>query len=276
MVKVKEDMTGWKMWEHGFPESRLTVIKQVEDYIQPNGKRSAQWLCECNCSNKTKFIVRSGDLRSGHTKSCGCLQSEKTAKANKKCNEYALNLEDKYGFYGIGYCSNTGREFYFDMEDYNKIKDYCWFESKSSNCNYSVPKARLPNKDIDIKNKTIQIRLHYLISGKYSDHADRNPFNNRKYNLRIANVQENARNASVGSNNTSGCIGVSIDKHNSNKWRVYINVNRKQISIGAFTEKEDAIIARLKAEAKYFGEFAPQRHLFEQYKINVDGGDSND
>lgn len=31
MVKVKEDMTGWVMNEHGFPDSRLTVIKQVED-----------------------------------------------------------------------------------------------------------------------------------------------------------------------------------------------------------------------------------------------------
>ena len=37
MVKVKIDMTGWKMWEHGVPESRLTVIKQVNDYVTPQG-----------------------------------------------------------------------------------------------------------------------------------------------------------------------------------------------------------------------------------------------
>jgi hypothetical protein len=30
MVKVRTDMTGWKMCEHGFPESRLTVIRQAE------------------------------------------------------------------------------------------------------------------------------------------------------------------------------------------------------------------------------------------------------
>ena len=29
-------------------------------------------------------------------------------------------------------------------------------------------------------------------------------------------------------------------------------------------------IARLKAEHKYFGDFAPQRHLFEQYSIKGD------
>ena len=34
-----------------------------------------------------------------------------------------------------------------------------------------------------------------------------------------------------------------------------------------FDKIEDAIKARLEAEKKYFGEFAPQRHLFEQYGI---------
>lgn len=35
-----------------------------------------------------------------------------------------------------------------------------------------------------------------------------------------------------------------------------------------FDNKEDAIRARLQAEKEYFGEFAPQRHLFEEHGIN--------
>ena len=42
----------------------------------------------------------------------------------KKTNIYELNLHDENGLYGVGYCSNTNRKFYFDMDDYNKIKDY--------------------------------------------------------------------------------------------------------------------------------------------------------
>ena len=42
MVRVREDMTGWKMWEHGVPDSRLTVLKQAEDYVDSRGKCSAQ------------------------------------------------------------------------------------------------------------------------------------------------------------------------------------------------------------------------------------------
>ena len=31
----------------------------------------------------------------------------------------------------------------------------------------------------------------------------------------------------------------------------------------------EAIKARLNAELKYYGEFAPQRHLFQEYEINI-------
>ena len=50
------------MWKHGVPNSRLTVIKQVEDYIKPNGQHIAQWLCECNCKEHKQLNVRSDAL----------------------------------------------------------------------------------------------------------------------------------------------------------------------------------------------------------------------
>ena len=54
---------------------------------------------------------------------------------------------------------------------------------------------------------------------------------------------------------------------NNNKWMSSIEFNKKYIYLGRFIVKDDAIIARLKAEKKYYGEFAPQRHLFEEYGI---------
>lgn len=76
MVKVREDMTGWNMWEHGVPDSRLTVIKQTEDYVNPNGKRLAKWLCICNCQEHNKIEATGSNLKSGRTKSCGCFARE--------------------------------------------------------------------------------------------------------------------------------------------------------------------------------------------------------
>ena len=61
-------------------------------------------------------------------------------------------------------------------------------------------------------------------------------------------------------------------------WAARITVNKHRIHIGSFSNKEDAIVARLQAEAKYFGKFAPQRHLFEKYgiqELNERKGDTN-
>lgn len=42
---------------------------------------------------------------------------------------------------------------------------------------------------------------------------------------------------------------------------------KKRTHLGTFEIKEDAIVARLLAEKKYYGEFAPQKDLFEKYGI---------
>lgn len=269
MVKVKEDMTGWVMSEHGVPDSRLTVIKQVEDYIEPkSGQHKAQWLCECNCKDHNIVKATSNAIRGGNTKSCGCLRNEKISNVSKnmrKRNTYKLNLQDENGLYGIGYCSNTGSEFYFDMEDYDKIKDYCWYETIDTDGYH-----RLSARIIDIgKYKT----MAQLLMGNCYDHEDRNSMNNRKYNLRTYTTFQNAQNHNKQKNNTSGIIGVGWHE-TSNKWCARIRVENRPIWLGVYQNKEDAIKTRLEAEAKYFGEFAPQKHLFEQYKINVEGGNN--
>ena len=47
----------------------LTVLKRAEN----KGQRAA-WLCKCDCGNEV--IVATHDLRTGHTKSCGCISHE--------------------------------------------------------------------------------------------------------------------------------------------------------------------------------------------------------
>lgn len=42
--------------------------------------RKVKWICRCDCG--TPLIVHAGDLRSGNTKSCGCLQVERAREAN--------------------------------------------------------------------------------------------------------------------------------------------------------------------------------------------------
>ncbi|WP_077297465.1 hypothetical protein [Virgibacillus pantothenticus] len=56
---------------------KLTVVKEVE---QHGTKR--RWLCKCKCENYTVVLMDS--LRSGNTRSCGCLKPERAAEVNTR------------------------------------------------------------------------------------------------------------------------------------------------------------------------------------------------
>lgn len=246
------DMTGWKMWEHGVPNSRLTVIRRVKD----KNKGRARWLVECSCINKTQFEVDGKPLRNGNTTSCGCIQKEKArsiGKANKRYNEIKIE-----GDVVIGFTSNTHKEFYVDLKNFDKIKDYCWYEKKNGNT------SRLLAKNIQT-GKTIS--MHKLLGFKNYDHIDRNELNNLESNLRPASYSQNAMNRSLRCDNKSGVIGVYWDK-TLNQWHSYLDKDGERVFSKYFTNKVEAIKERLNAEVKYFGEFAPQKHLYDLYGIN--------
>lgn len=52
---------------------RLLVIEPALKHPLSGNTR---WLCECSCPGKTRTVIESGALRSGNTKSCGCLRRE--------------------------------------------------------------------------------------------------------------------------------------------------------------------------------------------------------
>ena len=53
---------------------RLIVLKK--------SNRKNYWVCKCQCGNIIETTV--GNLRSGHTQSCGCLQKEQSSRASLK------------------------------------------------------------------------------------------------------------------------------------------------------------------------------------------------
>jgi hypothetical protein len=237
----KIDLTGKRY-------GRLLVIRE-------NGKsknNNTKWLCQCDCGNET--TVTGGNLSYGSVKSCGCLAKEETSKRRKSSrrpNKY--NLENEFG---IGYVDD--KEFYFDLEDYNKIKEFNWSINK-----YGYLTSSYNGKRIMFH----QIILDKLNDEQVPDHKNRNPLDNRKENLRASSRLENSWNKSVSKRNTSGVTGVSSYNWGDKHWRSCIDVNHKRIIMGYFANFDDAVKARLQAEKQYYGEFAPQKHLFEQYGI---------
>ena len=65
--KTKQDLTGKRY-------GRLFVSEEAPPYISPNGNKEIRWLCHCDCGKTV--VVNAGNLRSGHTLSCGCLRKD--------------------------------------------------------------------------------------------------------------------------------------------------------------------------------------------------------
>lgn len=219
---------------------RLTVIARTDNYVTPKGAQHSQWLCKCDCGNPDLVIVTGDHLKRKHTQSCGCLKLEILFDNNKKYNKYDLS-----GEYGIGYASNTNESFYFDLEDYDKIKDYSW----------SINKDGYVVAYIDKDNPVCYLHRTIMKTDKQIDHINHNKLNNCKYNLREVTNQQNAMNKKLLSRNTSGVAGVDW-MPSIQKWRARIKAEGKEIHLGVFDEFESAVKARKEAEEKYFGEFS--------------------
>lgn len=207
---------------------RLTVIAYVDKYYCKGKQKDSIWLCQCDCGNQA--TVRKSSLENGCTKSCGCL---------RKYNQYDLSNK-----YGIGYTSK-GEEFYFDLEDYNKIKDYCWFKREEYIC------TSINGKLINMHRFLFEDKVNDMIV----DHRNHNCCDNRKENLRLATYSQNNMNRTPMLNTSSGIVGVTWYK-TTNKWKAQIKVNKKNIHLGYYKNFGDAVKARKEAEERYFGEWS--------------------
>jgi len=82
------------------------------------------------------------------------------------------------------------------------------------------------------------------------DHINGDRSDNRIENLRDVPKLVNSMNAARPAHNTSGSVGVHWYKKN-NKWSAAITVEQRQIHLGYFANKDDAIAARRSAEERY-------------------------
>ncbi len=233
---------------------RLHVLYKDNEKSKQMGK--TYWTCLCQCGTYKSISHAHLTSKETPTLSCGCLHREISSSANHKQNQYNLS-----GEYGIGYTSK-GEAFYFDLEDYDKIKDYCWYYNRSG---YVVSgQYRLNRVIMNCNDKNFVV-----------DHIDRNPKDNRKINLRICFQKNNTCNSSKRSNNSSGVTGIWKHKHRKNPyWYAEIMINSEKISLGKSLSFNEMVKRRLYAEWKYFEEYSPHynkdTNTFEIIYLNPD------
>ena len=118
-------------------------------------------------------------------------------------------------------------------------------------------------RDIKKNGKNIPIMLHRcvlekildrpLLAREFTDHINRNKFDNRRSNLRLATRGQNQANSVR--KNKSGFRGVKRNDRGL-KWRAVITYNQKKIFVGNFQTAQGAALAYNLKARELFGEFA--------------------
>lgn len=227
-ISALKDITGQRFGE-------LEVLGYDHSEKCKGGKSTrTYWLCKCNCGN-TK-VVSKNCLRSGHTKSCG------------KC-ACTYDLDS----YEYGVCTTRiGRQFIFDKNDYEKIKDVTWY------FHHDYVVGRKPgtyDEMLYLHRVIMDLKESRYTNNLIVDHINHDKSDNRKQNLRIVTSCQNNTNRKRLSSNTSGCPGV-CKRNDSGKWRASINVNKKKINLGTFSDFDEAVKVRKEAELKYYGQYS--------------------
>jgi hypothetical protein len=199
----------------------LTAISRAKDIVNGKGKRKTAWLCECLCGNKK--IIATSELRSGDSKSCGCL---------------FLELKTKHG-----YCKGSTNSHPLYRVRLDMI-DRCENPFNKSFQNYGERGIQV----CDLWKNNPKAFIEWGIENGWEKglQIDRKD-NDRGYfpeNCHFVTPMKNIHNQRlINSKNNSGFAGVSfIEK--TGMFRARIGHNKKTYHIGHFPTAKEAALSR--------------------------------
>lgn len=168
-LEIQELKDGEGMIGHKF--GKLTVLSRQFK----NKRGQAHWLCKCKCGNEK--IIAGHHLRSGHTKSCGCLNKPHGMCGSpvyriwqnmiKRCEKEKNPAYKDYGNRGITVCERWHDfiNFYADMGDRPKGLTLERIDNNKgyspNNCKWATMKEQSNNRrdNIIIKHKGQEFSL---------------------------------------------------------------------------------------------------------------------
>ena len=139
---------------------KLKVIKIISTKKMPSGSTKIYWLCECDCGNTC--IVEGNSLRTGNTKSCGCVKSFGEQKIAELLRQYGISFEKekifdydtlyRYDFY-------VNNNYIIEYDGKQHFENYSWGSKE-----YSLDKSQIRDQEKNLycfKNNIPIIRIPY-------------------------------------------------------------------------------------------------------------------
>lgn len=198
---------------------RLTVIRPA----RPSEGRKGRTCLVCLCSCGRETVVELSHLKSGHTKSCGCWRQDFARERLKKAEK-----GERFGRLTVLEAVTLPN----GSEPYWKCRCDCGRE--------------------------VLCKKEYLLSGStkscgcLGDETRRKNMQKAIHFVKGTCIEKIAARRE-GSRNTSGHRGVY--RRENNRWRASIGFQGKNYNLGTFEHYEDAVKARLDAEARLYDTF---------------------
>ena len=199
---------------------RLLVL-----YREPNSaSKRVKWRCQCDCGSRP--VVARNELKSGETKSCGCLRQELVA-TNNTTHGLSESAEHKAWIAMRSWCGNPKAQHYALYGGRGIKVGSRWSDSFENFI-----------KDMGLKPTEAYSIERINTNGNYTPK-----------NCKWATDYEQAANRRKRKDNTSGCVGVN--KHKDGGYMARLTRDGKGQYLGLFKYKKDAIKARRDAEKAY-------------------------
>lgn len=185
------------------------------------GTATINWACRCECG--TEKVVQGSNLRSGHSRSCGCLlidtvTTHGATNGGKPTPEYAIwmGMRGRCRVISSGGYKHYGARGILVCDRWNDFENFLADMGKRPSSKHSV--ERIDN------------------NGNYEPR-----------NCRWATNTEQQLNKRTTRNSLIGVSGIRHDSASGN-WDAQISIHGKALSLGAFATRAEAAIARVAAE----------------------------
>lgn len=174
------DLTGQKF-------HHLTVTERAGS----DHRGEAKWACLCDCGNPTVLYVLGGNLRSGHTRSCGCdRRSRGEQRVTELLLEHNIPFQTEYGAFRYSSGYNAKFDFYvdnkyfieYDGETHYKSNLHGWHNAEQLSSQQerdvikdkwcltnNIPLIRIPYTKLDTLgiNDLLLETSQYIVSNKH-------------------------------------------------------------------------------------------------------------
>lgn len=149
---------------------RLVVVGRSESKKRANNRTRTMWRCVCDCGNY--IIVESSHLKSGHSKSCGCI-TKKHGMFGTRIYKIWSGMKDRcfnknndayknYGGRGITVC-HEWLEFipFYEWAMNNGYRDDLTLDRENVNGNYCPENCRWVNDIVQHNNTRVNRYIEY-------------------------------------------------------------------------------------------------------------------